>query len=379
MIRLSSSVTILISLVVIFVSFSLASSASAKVTGPCANCHTMHNSQNGAAVVQNGLEGKLLKSSCLGCHSSDGSATVVTVGETVIPIVRNMQEPSHSLPGGNFYWVEHTGDACGHNVVDPDGSLDHAPGSPSCGFGGCHVSLASIRYGPGPFPLNNPIMGNGCIGCHDTRGAHHRGGGQNLGNGYRLVGRPGDGSAGFRYIGQAGQVYWDIPPHTPPNVAGIEAPWSVLQSQTASSHNEYEDYPKPGAYLAYMGKPQGISDFCAGCHQDFHSWEASGAPNGGYGDPWLRHPVSYALPNSGEYANYTTYDPNVPVARTVDDLLAMTGPSVDVTPGKDKVMCLSCHYAHAGPYPDALRWDYTKMEAGSGNTGGCFVCHSEKN
>ncbi len=353
--------------------------AQAKVTGPCANCHVMHNSQDGASLVATGPRSTLLKTDCVGCHSSDGSDTLIEIGGSVIPIVRNLQSPSQPLAGGNFYWVEHTGDACGHNVINVDGTLSSAPGSPACGFGGCHVSLASIRYAPGPTALFNPIKGQGCIGCHDTRQAHHKGGGKELGNGYRLVGMPGDGTAGFRFIGQAGQVYWDIPPHTPPNVAGIEAPWHALQSRDPSSHNEYEDYHKPGAYLAYMGNPQGISDFCSGCHQQFHSWEGAGSPNGGYGNPWLRHPVSYPLPATGEYANYTTYDPDVPVARTVDDLSAMTGPSSSVTPGTDMVMCLSCHYAHASPYPDALRWDYTQSEAGSGYSGGCFVCHSEKN
>jgi predicted CXXCH cytochrome family protein len=351
---------------------------SAKVTGPCANCHTMHNSQDDSSLLPS-PQGKLLTSDCVGCHSSSGPETVVSLSGTVIPIVRNIVLPTSPLAGGNFYWVENTGDTCGHNVIEPDAILDHAPGSPSCGFEGCHVSLASIRYGTGPGPLFNPIRGNGCIGCHDTRQAHHKGGGQEFGNGYRLVGVPGDGSAGFRFIGRAGQVYWDIPPHTPPNVAGVEAPWNILQNQSASSHNEYQDYSKPGAYLAYMGNPQGISDFCAGCHQQFHSWGANGEPNGGYGNSWLRHPVAYALPDSGEYANYTVYDPVVPVARTVDALLAMTSPSSVVTPGEDRVMCLSCHYAHGGPYPDALRWDYTEMEVGSGNTNGCFVCHSMKN
>ncbi len=363
-----------------FLAMILTTPSSAKVTGPCGNCHTMHNSQGDSLVAPDGPFETLLKTNCVGCHSSEGSETVVYIGTTAIPIVRNIQEPSAPLSGGNFYWVEATGDACGHNVINPDAALAKAPGSPDCGFGGCHVSLASIRYGPGPGPLFNPITGNGCIGCHDTRQAHHRGGGQDLGNGYRRVGVPGDGTAGFRFIGNAGQVYWNIPPHTPPNVAGIEAPWTALQTPGPSSHNEYQDYPKPGAYLAYMGNPQGISDFCAGCHQAFHSWEAGGAPNGGYGNPWLRHPVAYALPDTGEYANYTTFDPVVPVARTVEKLLTMSGPSSEVTPGEDMVMCLSCHFAHAGPYPDALRWDYEQQIAGGGGaTGtGCFVCHSSK-
>ncbi|MCK5232082.1 MAG: hypothetical protein KAR13_17555 [Desulfobulbaceae bacterium] len=355
----------------------------AEVKGECANCHTMHNSQQATLVVADGPLPTLLKNDCVGCHSSEGAATVVSIGVTEVPIVLNHISPDKPLGGGNFYWVEHDGgDACGHNVITPDNTLDHAPGplGATCGFEGCHASLASIRWGAGPEPLFNPILGQGCIGCHDTRGAHHSKGGQDLGGDYRLVGMQDDGTRGFRFLSKAGQVYWDIPPHTPPNVAGIEAPWSALQNRSSTSHNEYQDAPKASAPLAYAGRPQGISDFCSGCHQDFHSWpdRSGGPPNGGYGEPWLRHPVAYVIPDSGEYANYTTYDPLVPVARPWQTLAAMPGPSSEVVPGTDKVMCLSCHYAHAGPYPDALRWDYADMIADSDNTGGCFHCHSQK-
>ena len=55
----------------------------AKVTGQCANCHTMHNSQGGAAVVQNMVNGSmvlsaspneaLLTTNCIGCHQGNKS------------------------------------------------------------------------------------------------------------------------------------------------------------------------------------------------------------------------------------------------------------------------------------------------------------------
>ncbi|MFH1672295.1 MAG: cytochrome c3 family protein [Pseudomonadota bacterium] len=360
-------------------------SAHAKVTGPCANCHTMHNSQNGSLEVTDGPLRTLLKNDCLGCHSSEGTETVVSTGGSEAPIVLNHGLPNRPLAGGNFHWVEHGGDEYGHNVINPDGTLAEAPGNGGvgCGFGGCHASLASIRYAPGPGPLFNPIRGKGCIGCHDTRAAHHAGG-QEFGNGYRLVGVPGDGTRGYRFLSKAGQVYWNIPPHNPPNVAGLEAPWAALQSQSSSAHNEYQDAPKafaPNAYYAhpkYAGQPQGISDFCSGCHRAYHSWQDGGSPNGGNGSAWLRHPASVTLPDSGEYANYTVFDPTVPVARPWSALFGMTAASPVVNPGQDKVMCLSCHYAHAGPYPDALRWDYEGMIVGSDNPSGCFRCHSQK-
>ncbi len=369
--------------------------ACAKVRGPCSNCHTMHNSQDGSMVadrsdvaftrndVNNYQIDNLLINACIGCHSSTGSDTIIELWATRIPIVYNLAQPALPLAGGNFYWVEANGDEYGHNVRTVDVNLAHAPGGDTsfgvvpndCGFGGCHQSLGSIRYGPGPGPLFNPIEGNGCIGCHDP--AHHADDEQNLlANGYKYVDESG---GGYRFLNKAGKRFWDIPPHSPPAVAGIEDPdWQ--QNPSSTSHNEYQDSPKPAAPLAYGGNSQGISDFCAGCHNTYHSWPAGGSPNGGEGNPWLRHPASVPLPDTGEYASYTTYDPNVPVARTDAAILqGYAGPSDIVTPGVDKVMCLSCHRAHGSPYKDMLRWDYDAMVADGGGSGGCFVCHSLKN
>ena len=79
---------------------------SANVTGPCANCHTMHNSQNGLSVARDGtgvgwdasgrLTGgsiqdtpmkNLLISGCVGCHTSTTGETIITTGSSRIPIV----------------------------------------------------------------------------------------------------------------------------------------------------------------------------------------------------------------------------------------------------------------------------------------------------
>ncbi len=51
--------------------------------------------------------------------------------------------------------------------------------------------------------------------------------------------------------------------------------------------------------------------------------------------------------------------------------------------GKYKVFCLSCHFAHAGPYRDSLRWDYLES-VGLGeqvahsidSVTGCQQCHN---
>ncbi len=334
--------------------------AVAGFNGPCADCHTMHNSQDGGMVLPDGPRPHLLTVDCLGCHSSGGSSTVVSATGTPIPIVLNDSAPDHPLAGGNFHWVEQGADGNGHNVITPDPVLDRAPGSPTCGFGGCHESLAEIRLSAG-----GRISGLGCVACHDTRGAHHKQG-LDLGGGYRRVGTPGDGTRGFRFLAQAGQAYHDIAEHTPPAVEGIEAPWSALQNPGASAHNEYQDLPKPDG--GYGANPQGISDFCYSCHRFVHTEAGT----------WIRHPFAATLTASGEIASYTDYDPVVPVGRPLATLRGLAGPSAVVTPGQDQVMCLSCHYAHGGPNPDALRWDYADMIAGADTSAGCTRCHTLK-
>jgi predicted CXXCH cytochrome family protein len=85
----------------------------------------------------------------------------------------------------------------------------------------------------------------------------------------------------------------------------------------------------------------------------------------------------YALPSKTEYAAYTLYDPNAPIART--NLTVADNSVVAPGSGTDVVACLSCHVAHGSDYAGMLRFDYATMIAGSGENGtGCFVCHTTK-
>ncbi len=389
----------------LFLSLSVAPVA-AMVRGECVNCHTMHNSQDGSVVgiradsafspddADNFTVVNLLNNTCIGCHSSASGETIVGLGQSRIPIVLNLSTPTKPLAGGNFFWVETSGDGYGHNVRVKDAVLLKAPGGDTsfgtvpnnCGFQGCHVSLASIRYAGGATALFKPIMGNGCVGCHDP--AHHADDEQVvLAGGAKYVDESG---GGYRFLNKAGKNFFNIPPHSPPAVVGIEDPdWE--QNPSATSHNEYQDSDKawaPGAYGAgpsptSSSSAQGMSDFCGGCHNTYHSWPLGGSPNGGASNPWLRHPASTVIPDSGEYAEYRTYDPSVPVARAGAATLQGFGAvSAAVTPGSDKVMCLSCHRAHASEFPDMLRWDYSGMLAGTPDGpaagSGCFKCHNHK-
>jgi cytochrome c553 len=131
---------------------------------------------------------------------------------------------------------------------------------------------------------------------------------------------------------------------------------------------------------------QSMSGFCSTCHGNFHSSGTTDLVTAGYGGTngvsgaFLRHPSDYVIPNSGEYAAYTTYDITAPVARQT-----LAASSDLVAPGTDMVMCLSCHAAHGTEHDGMLRFDYEVMTAGFYGTiadaqaeGGCLACHTTK-
>src|SRR4030042_6533419 len=89
--------TILISLSVICYLLIVHIYADAKITGPCVNCHTMHNSQNGTVMATYGADGRqwkgtgpypaLTRGDCLGCHGMGTSNKIVSIGGSEIPQV----------------------------------------------------------------------------------------------------------------------------------------------------------------------------------------------------------------------------------------------------------------------------------------------------
>lgn len=364
----------------------------ASVTGVCSTCHTMHNSQNDATLASsdgaawsNGsvsgggdssAQSYLLVTDCVGCHSSTGTETIVSLGGASVPIVYNTTGyPAKPLAGGNFAEVS-ADHSKGHNVLgisDPDNVLAYAPGasSPDGSYtigcaNSCHRSLA--------IPLSGATSNkNGCSGCHN-RVKHH--------GVDPAPGSPENEASGwYRFLGNHDSTIGGG------NVAGIEdADWEYTNS--ASDHN---------IYLGGTGAdetPEAMGRFCAGCHGAFHAdgqgpnvvgidnsdgtnGDGTGADAGG--SPWIRHPADYAIPDRGEYQQVlgVAYNPMVPVAKP-----SLTVGDSSIVEQGDMVMCLSCHRAHGSRHADMLRWDYNSMDshssAGGDNEEGCFFCHRTK-
>ncbi|MBD1401102.1 cytochrome c3 family protein [Pelovirga terrestris] len=385
--------------------------AAAAITGDCAGCHTMHNSEENAPVAKMGIGGateaptpiaNLLRFDCIACHAQNTNK-VVNINGSDIPQVYH-DDASGDLAGGNF---RHIADAKtagdpnanrkGHNVIDLFPGGDNTSGTYTRPPGFRVVSDHDDAFGTNDFAK---FTCAGAAGCHGTRnqnisgvgpggiqrtgmaaisGAHH----QNV-DAKKDFGQV----SGVSHSGLAvAQGYRFIP-----GLKGLGA--ADWQNTDEENHNEYY------GVAAVVGQTcgtchvggtdkevatqirvpnQSMSGFCSTCHGNFHSTglETGTAFNGTSG-AFLRHPSDYVIPDERGYELYTEYNVTAPVARNAVTFNELSSPSAVVTPGQDMVMCLSCHKAHASEYDAMLRFDYTLMTANSSGTDGCLACHTNK-
>lgn len=341
----------------------IAGNAVAAISGACVDCHTMHNSQDGAAMnydSSTAANAMLLKAgTCGGCHADANAAATGAIPQV------NAATMAAAGAGGSFNWLTTVGDSAAHNVADLVG-IDATLTSPP---GYSNATTAGVNGDAATWAASTPLTCAGVTGCHgnpavtgggefdSVKGAHHA----NLGNdGTTIVG--GAGSA----VGDSFRFLKDI--------EGIEM--TGVGAPTASNHN------------VYAGSTDGVSDttisaLCARCHGNYHTRAEVGGSSSPNSSPWLRHPTDIdmkALDPTSEYAAYE-YNLQAPVAATTAVMANLTNASVaadyDVA-GGEIVTCLSCHFAHGSDQPDLLRWEYATMTAGAGVTDGCMNCHTTK-
>ena len=347
--RLTGCVTLMLCL--------LFSSGEAKVSGPCSNCHTMHNSQDNSLVNSSGPTSSLLLDDCVGCHTGSN----VEGGTT--PFVHNTGSVDYNLSGiegdtlagGTFKFVATDGYK-GHNVA---GIADTYDLSSPPGFDGGRPAADDSTPGNGSWS-NEQITCAGTYGCHGSHsttnpyqaiyGGHHK----NT-QGVAIT-SPGTAPAeGYRLL---------------VGIAGYEDPeWEL--TPTATLHNQYMGVDNPGQST----ETSTISYLCSQCHGQFHNPSANLSSGGG--SPWLRHPTDYDMGNTdsgSEYRSYgnaaNAYLPATPVASST-----VTSVKSTVTFSDDTIVtCLSCHRAHGSNYYKAMRWGYAESNDG----GLCSNCHTSK-
>jgi hypothetical protein len=103
----------------------------------------------------------------------------------------------------------------------------------------------------------------------------------------------------------------------------------------------------------------GMNEFCCACHQQFYSGWRTGQSGG-----WGRHPVGIRIYDA-PHADFDHW------CQRGEKLTATENPSADPNNRSSaEVFCLTCHRAHASPWPDSMRWDYSQSARG------CLECHT---
>lgn len=277
----------------------------------CDSCHVSHTSEDGMPLPTP-VTGELLRGAtpseiCLTCHA-DNQGRVMG---------GSPQSPPPEMGAGNFVFLLEdnlndgpdglvnpiSGDAAGHNLVAPSYGL---------------VSDSRHTVAPGG---GYPADRLGCTSCHDPHG----------GGKYRLLYDVGTTEGGrFNFI------------YPPPTAVGID-----LDGPAES----------PGNHNAYQG---GMSAWCGNCHGPrYHDTHPTARFTG--------HPDRQPLPGPVR-TRYGLYDgdsnplggtpalaylPQVPY-----ETLSMTTTTTSGPSGGARLMCLTCHRAHASSAPAAGRWDF---------------------
>ncbi|BEH09551.1 cytochrome c [Geobacter sulfurreducens subsp. ethanolicus] len=349
----------------------------------CEGCHTMHNSLGGqqmntaTAQFTTGpylLQGTDQSSSCLNCHQHAGdtgpSSYHISTAEADMPAG---SPPLQLTPGGDFGWLKKTyswvpragaatewshGERKGHNIVAADYN---------------YVVDSTITAAPGS--MNTPYPANqfSCISCHDPHGTYRI---TSLGV-QAKTGKPirSSGSYGavpdattavgvYRLLGGAG--------YKPKSLSGGDA--FMFAAPYAVAPNSYNRSEATSDTRVAYGRSMSL--WCANCHGQMHTTFGT-----------LVHPADQ---NLGPFVAqiYNSYKKSGNLTGVVDtaftslvpfqsdnthDLNALKAQTTSTAGpiSTDRVMCLSCHRAHASGFDSMMRYglgnEFMTVADASGN------------
>lgn len=391
----------------------------------CGQCHTMHNSQGGSSLGGN-ANGSLvllranvtdrskIHNLCLQCHSSNGaqggsafaphsnSAPKVLLDSTVASKWDQTTAFNKIGAGGDFQY------ACGNgDGGSPPYWADCLTADGGAVAQGKGHSLGATTVTP-PGSTDGSIAAFTCTSCHDPHGTDSDAN-ADINRFRNLRKKPTDSGAATvaltvgdfsSWVGGITGTFATTGKYFPVDqatgnadaVAGTtttKAIWPVYKGSTALSG--LADIADSARSNSYGGGAAGISRWCAECHDNWHETNTATNKNG---NDWQRHPVDNILdeaasPNSG--AGVDIFDPANYAPATAGQVLPVASAqaanrvfyTTAANAASDKVMCLSCHFAHGGAYYDNLRWDYlsavgagTQSANGVPSTKGCQLCHN---
>ncbi len=372
----------------IFAFFALSVTSYAFHTGgvaDCDGCHTMHNSFESKQMTtdfpqyQAGpylLRGADQSSTCLNCHLGDqggnNQSYFVATPDASMP---SGTPPNNYTPGGDFAWLKKSyswtnefgsetskGERHGHNIIAKD-------------YG--YVQDSTITSAPGGDTFEYPAVNLHCTSCHDPHGKYRL----NADNGvFATTGKPiySSGSYGalptswgavgaYRLLGGIGYQPKSLSgsyafSHGPPIVAVVPANYNRPETQ--------------GTDQVIVAYGRSVSLWCANCHAQMHT--TFGA---------VVHPVDQQISSTvaGIYNSYkksgdmtginsNAYLSLVPFQHDNFNTIAGMNTYVGKTDGpanSDRVMCLSCHRAHASGFDSIMRFglgnEFMTVADSSGN------------
>jgi cytochrome c553 len=359
----------LIVIAVALVTFGMSGAAFAFHNGgvaACESCHTMHNSKDGKVmsrvtntIVTNNLvigqagimllQGSDQSSTCLNCHGANkataGSYTILSLAQTV---------PTQRTPGGDFAWLKlPSGSKKGHSIVAVD-------------YGLTAETTKAGNVAPGG---TYPVAALNCISCHDPHGKFRK---LSTG-GFSMSGEPiassgsygadptsGEAVGAYRLLG--GKTYM---PKSLANPA-LAFDEDAISAAAPSSYNVSE----AAAEIVVNYGDSSAGAWCQQCHPKMHM----------SGSAINVHPNDQALGStiSGIYNSYVKtgdmgggaaagYTSLVPVAYdniTTNSQLAGHFTKGAAIASSDRVMCLSCHRAHASGFDYMLRFPIVEVMTG---------------
>jgi hypothetical protein len=354
----------------------------------CESCHTMHNSLNngamegtktttpGAAGTANPggsvaflLRGADQSSTCLNCHEGPTlSSYHVSTDNTTIAGLAS-KAPVNRGPGGDFGWLRASANTTGttsisnrrgHNIVAAD--FGYAADTENLTAPGGTFSASQLN----------------CISCHNPHNQLRRTGT----DGTAAFVKPAVGTNAYAISGSgssvaAASVTAPVGPYRFLRGAGADqAPKSTSYAFSAdppvalspSTYNRSE--ATSDTHVAYGS---GMSAWCANCHAAFY--DSVGDSN--IGNSAHPHPTNKAI-GATMAANYNAYIGSgnlgntvggysslVPVEQGTSDYSVLATAATNTAgfgtyaaaDANAKVMCLSCHRAHATGFQNMARFN----------------------
>lgn len=410
----------------------------------CGNCHTMHNSQGSTSTGDGngGLGGNaggslvLLRGAvttradvhklCLQCHATNGAQATTSHTPQMVQAPKVWSSATWDDTTKTFGQI-----GAGGNFSTELSAAWTVTTTPALGYG---HSLGETNVVPPGGDL--AITTFSCTNCHDPHGTTATTANINLFRNLRVSATGASANSGVQFITDPANPQREHksyvggvnPSGTSGYFGGSETDgvgiiWPVykgaLIGTPATDNGNTNSYGT--GYDANYPIRATMSRWCAQCHDRWHEAivpaNYAGTIPGNDVVDWNRHPVNGMMPRKAtagcaaachiSLLDRTNYDSTLITAGkglpvTASDYytgnlvyyLPYEAPCsgavgcMDATGGgsardNHKVFCLSCHFAHAGPYRDSLRWDYlVSASQGSQNgnsiasTKGCQLCHN---